>query len=446
MSDVHEFNLTVPEPVDVVFDWHKRPGAVHRLIPPWQPVHAAQEARPLRDGTAILQFPAGRQWVAQHLADEYVEGSKFADRLESRPFIVPINWHHEHRFEPVADGTAVIDRVTTSVPGPMLRSMFRYRHRQLADDLTAHRWAADKPRLTVAITGASGLVGSALAPYLTTGGHTVIRLVRHEPTGDNERRWNPDAPDPAMLDGVDAVIHLAGESIAGRFTDAHKRAVRDSRIEPTRKLARAVAAAGVPVFVSASAIGIYGADRGGETLSDVAAPGDGFLADVVRDWEASALEAESSDTRVVLVRTGIVQSPRGGALQLQRPLFAAGFGGRLGSGDQWTSWIEIDDLLDIYHRALFDPALHGPVNAVAPRPVRQREYASVLAHVLHRPALVPTPLAATRLLLGREGEREVAGASQRVLPSALTSLGHRFRFPDLEPALRHLLGKSTDPA
>ena len=445
MTDtVHEFRCQVPHPIDTVFDWHRRPGALSRLLPPWQPVEIGQQAMSLRDGTTILKFPAGRAWIAQHLPEDYADGRRFVDRLDSRPFVVPISWRHEHDFRIVGDGTELVDRVHTAVPARLVRPMFAYRHRQLADDLAAHSLSAGSPRLVVAMTGASGLVGGALAAFLSSGGHRVIRLVRGGPAGPDEVHWDPTAPDPAALDGVDAVVHLAGHSIAGRFTEEHKEQVRESRIEPTRLLARAAARAGVGVFVSASAIGIYGADRGDEVLTEDSTPGDGFLAGVVEDWERAAAQGSGDDLRVALIRTGIVQSPRGGALRLQRPLFSAGLGGPMGSGEQWVSWIGIDDLVDVYHRALVDDRVSGPVNAVAPDPVRQREYAATLGRVLHRPAILPTPSIGPRLLLGVEGEREVASASQRVTPGRLAELGHAFRFGQLDSALRHLLGRTPN--
>ena len=440
---VREFRLGLPDPVDVVFDWHRRRGGLARLLPPWQPVRIIREAPNLNDGTAVLGLPAGRTWVAQHQPQEYVEGRAFADQLASRPFLIPIKWHHRHEFQPRDAGTTLIDRVESAVPQSLLRPMFAYRHRQLADDLSSHRRFAQHPRLTVAITGSSGLVGGALAPFLTSGGHRVIHLVRHPPRSLDERQWDPAHPDAASLDGVDAVVHLAGAPIAGRFSELHMHQVRASRVEPTRLLAAAAADAGVAVFVSASAIGIYGPDRGDEIVTEDSGPGEGFLANVVRDWELAARTGAEQEPamRAVQVRTGMVQSPRGGALGLQRPLFAAGLGGRLGSGDEWISWIGIDDLLDVYLRAIADPGLHGPVNAVAPQPIRQRDYASTLGRVVRRPAVIPTPRFGPRLLLGEVGEREVAMASQRVEPGVLITARHTFRFPDLEPALRHLLGR-----
>lgn len=324
--------------------------------------------------------------------------------------------------------------------------MFGYRHRQLAGDLAAHVWAralCPEP-LTIAVTGSGGLVGSALAALLTTGGHRVIRLVRRPPGSADEREWRPLDPDPGLLDGIDAVIHLAGASIGGRFTPAHKREIRESRVRPTRALA-AVAAAGPPLraFVTASAIGLYGPQRGDEILTEDSERGEGFLADVVADWEAATTPAAAAGIRTVQVRTGIVQSPRGGSLRLMYPLFAAGLGGPVGDGSQWLSWIGLDDLLDVYLRAVTDPALAGPVNAVAPEPVRGGEYAKILGDLLGRPSALPVPAAGPRLLLGTEGAREIAEASQRVHPAALIAAGHQFRYPCLDGALRHVLGREA---
>jgi hypothetical protein len=273
----------------------------------------------------------------------------------------------------------------------------------------------------------------------------VIRLVRRPPQGADERHWQPDRPDARALEGVDAVVHLAGASIAGRFSDRHKRLVRDSRVGPTNALATTMAAMaaagdGPRVLASASAIGVYGADRGDEELTEDSVRGTGFLAALVEDWEAAAEPAREAGLRVVSVRTGIVQSARGGSLKLLRPLFAAGLGGPLGPGSQWVSWIGLDDLLDVFGRALVDPDLAGPVNAVAPNPVRNREYASTLAHVLRRPSFVPVPGIGPRLLLGAEGAHEIAQASQRVTPQRLAASGHRFRHSRLDACLRHQLG------
>ncbi|MCX6484097.1 MAG: TIGR01777 family oxidoreductase [Mycobacterium sp.] len=442
-------------PIDEVFAWHTRPGAMRRLVPPWQPMRVVKETESLADGTAILGLPAGLRWIARHDPAAYEPPRQFRDVLSSDglmtlpPRIIGW-WRHTHRFSDAGDGTTGMhDEVDTTVPGAMLRSTFAYRHRQLAEDLAAHRDAANagaKP-MVIAMTGSSGLVGTALAAFLSTGGHRVIRLVRRDPHTADERRWEPSKPAADLLDGVDAVVHLAGESIAGRFTDAHRRAIRDSRIEPTRRLAEVAAAAGggPRTFVSASAIGFYGYDCGDTVLDEDSPRGDGFLADVVADWEAATAPAADAGLRVVTVRTGIVQSSAGGTLKLLRPLFAAGLGGRLGSGRQWLSWIGIDDLLDVYYRALYDTRLTGPVNAVGPEPVRNAEYTRALAATMHRPALLPVPSFGPRLLLGKQGAVELAEANQRVRPGRLDALGHRFRSTTVTDALAHQLGHDPAP-
>ncbi|GAA1121004.1 TIGR01777 family oxidoreductase [Kribbella jejuensis] len=435
-------SVVVQAPRDEVFAWYARPGAVVRLTPPWMPVRVVQEATDLADGTAVLGFPLGLRWVARHRGARPPE--RFVDVLESAPLTWAVRWRHTHDFEEVTPGTTrVIDRIDSNVPALLLRSMVAYRHRQFADDLAAlHRATEAGMRpMTVAMTGSHGTIGTALGALLTTSGHRVVRLVRGQAKGPDERVWDVDAPAPTLLEGVDAVVHLAGASIGGRFTPAHRRAVRDSRIGPTTALARLAADTGLKAFVSASAIGYYGADRGDELLSESAGRGEGFLADVVEDWENATRPAAAGGVRVVNIRTGLVQTPAGGVLRLQFPLFAAGLGGPLGSGRQWQSWIGIDDLADIYHRALYDDALSGPVNAVAPEPVRNEEYAKTLARLLHRPALLRVPAFAPRVLLGQEGTDELALASQRVVPTRLSDLDHTFRHPDLEPALRHLLGR-----
>ncbi|MGZ3144328.1 TIGR01777 family oxidoreductase [Lentzea chajnantorensis] len=432
------YSSVVDAPLDEVFAWHERPGAIHRLTPPWHPMSVVREASTLDGGRAVLGFPLGLRWGAKHSG--YAPPHRFVDELDSAPLRWALKWRHSHEFRAEGDGTRMTDRVDTQVPGALLRSTFAYRHRQVAADLAAQRaarLAGDRPR-TIALTGAGGLVGRALGPFLTTAGHRVVRLVRGQVNGPGERRWDPDRPAPDLLAGVDAVVHLAGASIAGRFTGSHRAAIRSSRIGPTRALADLASAAGVEVFVSASAIGFYGPDRGDEELTEESERGDGFLADVVADWEAAS---KADGVRVVTVRTGLVQSPAGGTLRIFHPLFAAGLGGKLGDGHMWQSWIGIDDLLDVYHRALYDTALSGPVNAVAPEAVRNSEYTKVLAQVLHRPALLPVPSFAPKVLLGDQGARELAQASQLVRPAVLTKAGHVFRYPRLDPALRHLLGR-----
>ena len=450
-----EYASVVAHPLDKVFAWHTRPGAMRRLVPPWQPMRVVKETESLADGTAVLGLPAGLRWIARHDPAGYDPPYQFRDVLSSDgvmtlPPRVIGWWRHTHRFSDAGRGTTrVHDIVDTTVPAVALRSTFAYRHRQLAEDLAAHSDAASAGArgLTVAVTGSSGLVGTALSAFLSTGGHQVIRLVRGDPVNDGERRWVPSQPAGDLLDGVDAVIHLAGESIAGRFTASHRRAIRDSRIEPTRRLAEVAAATGgrLKTFISASAIGFYGYDCGDTVLDENSPRGDGFLAEVVADWEAATAPAAAAGLRVVRVRTRIVQAAAGGTLKLLRPLFATGLGGRLGSGRQWLSWIGLDDLLDVYYRAIYDDRLTGAVNAVGPEPVRNSDYTKALAATLRRPALVPVPSIGPRLLLGKQGAAELAEADQRVRPAMLEELGHRFRQPTVRDALAHQLGRDPAP-
>ncbi len=450
-----EHSSVVESPIDEVFAWHARPGAFTRLTPPWQPVTLKHEADSLADGTAILQLPGGLTWVSQHDPSQYDPPHRFVDVVaatgaSSLPVAALLPWRHSHEFaREGASHTRMTDRVQTPIGSKALRPMFRYRHRQLAEDLAAHRWAAaiNPDRLTIAVTGSSGLIGTALCAFLSTGGHTVIRLVRRPAHGPHEREWDPAGPDSTLLDGVDAIVHLAGASIAGRFTEAHKQAIRDSRIEPTRLLAELAAAtpSGPKVFVSASAIGIYGADCGDERVTETSSAGDDFLADVVAEWENATSPARDAGIRVSTIRTGIVQSARGGSLQIYRPLFFAGLGGKIAGGEQWVSWIDIDDLLDIYYRAVLDDRIVGAVNAVAPNPVRNVDYAKVLAKVLRRPAILPVPALGPRIVLGSEGSRNLVEGGQFVVPAALAAVGHSFRRANLEASLRHQLGRFLPP-
>ncbi|HEX9164449.1 MAG TPA: TIGR01777 family oxidoreductase [Gemmatimonadales bacterium] len=304
--------------------------------------------------------------------------------------------------------------------------------------------ALTTPR-TIAISGASGLVGTAVAKALAARGDRVLRLVR-KPPGQDEMRWDPagGAIDAPRLEGVDGVVHLAGESIAaGRWTAERKRRIRDSRVAGTRLLAGALSrlARKPAVLVSASAVGIYG-DRGDEPLDESSATGQGFLAEVGREWEAAIEPAAGAGIRVVLPRLGIVLASHGGALAKMLPPFRLGLGGPLGRGTQWMSWITLDDAVGVVLAALDRPDLAGPVNAVAPGPVTNAEFTRLLAAAVHRPAIFPVPAVALELLFG-EMAREALLASQRVLPRKLTAAGFAFGDPVLGPALRRVVSRES---
>ena len=292
----------------------------------------------------------------------------------------------------------------------------------------------------VLVSGASGLIGSAMLPALQSSGYEVTRLVRGAASGKGDVAWDPSRPlAPESVSGFDAVVHLAGESIVGRWTEAKKRRVRESRAQGTRNLAEALAAApqAPRVFISASAIGYYG-DRGEETLREESSSGSGFLPEVCREWEAAAEPATKAGIRTAQMRFGVVLSASGGALRKMLPPFRMGVGGNIGSGRQWMSWIDIDDVVAAIQHALKTETLHGPVNVVGPNPVRNAEFTKTLASVLSRPAIFPMPAFAARLVFGQMAD-ELLLASQRVEPAKLLSSGYVFLKPELRSALENLL-------
>ncbi|MGA1984878.1 MAG: TIGR01777 family oxidoreductase [Candidatus Sulfotelmatobacter sp.] len=293
----------------------------------------------------------------------------------------------------------------------------------------------------ILVSGVSGPIGAALLPSLKTRGYEITRLVRGASTGEDQIAWNPAQPiSPEIISGFDAVIHLAGESIVGRWTAEKKLKIRDSRVVGTRNLAQALAhAKNKPqVFVSSSAIGVYG-DRGDEVLNEQSAPGSGFLPDVCREWEAATKAAADAGIRTVQMRTGVVLSPKGGALGKMLTPFKMGVGGRIGNGQQWMSWIDVQDMVDAIHHIL-QSDLEGPVNMVAPKPVTNAEFTQTLAGVLSRPAIFPVPAFVVKLAFGEMGETVLLG-SQRVEPAELAAGGYQFRFSDLRASLENLLNK-----
>ncbi|HXK08581.1 MAG TPA: TIGR01777 family oxidoreductase [Vicinamibacteria bacterium] len=297
--------------------------------------------------------------------------------------------------------------------------------------------------MRVSVTGSSGLIGTALVRLLTSEGHEVGRVFR-SPTAVGAWRWDPAAGhvDARAVNGADVVVHLAGENIAsGRWSSARKARIRESRERGTRVVAEAVAGADPRprVLVCASAMGFYG-DRGDERLTESSAPGQGFLADVSRAWEDACAPARDQGVRVVNLRFGIVLSPTGGALARMLLPFRLGAGGVVGTGRQWWSWVSLDDVVGAIRHALTTPGLVGPVNVVAPNPVTNAEFTRTLGRVLARPTFFPVPAAAARLALGEMADALLL-ASARIVPQRLEATGYVFRHPELEGALRHLLGR-----
>jgi uncharacterized protein len=297
--------------------------------------------------------------------------------------------------------------------------------------------------MRIAVTGSTGLIGTALVSSLTADGHEVIRFTRSQSPAPGAARWDPvgGTIDAGALARADAVVHLAGRSIGPvRWTAKVKREILRSRVDGTRLLAQTMAGLedGPRVLVCASGIHWYG-DRGDEVLTERSPPGKGFLAEVCRQWEGAAEPARAAGIRKVHVRSGVVQAGEGGVLALQARLFRLGLGGRLGSGRQWLSWIALDDIVGVYRHAL-TTEVHGPLNGTTPNPVTNAEFTATLARVLGRPALVPVPALALRLLLGQVAD-ELVLFSARVHPAATEASGYRFQFPHLEPALRHVLSR-----
>jgi uncharacterized protein (TIGR01777 family) len=444
-----------------VFAWHARPGALERLTPPWSGISVESRDGTVRDegSQVVLRMPAGPfgvRWVSTH--HDFVDGSSFRDEQASGPFA---KWSHTHRVEPDrgdTKGCTLEDIIEYRLPlaplstmvasgtvHTMLDQTFRWRHRRTAEDLAAHARAA-LPASRIAVTGASGLVGRQLVAFLGTGGHDVYRVLRRTAGAPDEIGWDPAAGriDSNALEGMDAVVHLAGESIAsGRWTAESKRRILASRTEGTRLLCNTLArlVRKPRVLVSASAIGFYG-DRGDSRLDETSASGDGFLADVCRQWEAATAPARDAGIRVVNLRIGVVLTPLGGALAQMLTTFRFGVGGPLGSGSQFMSWISLDDLLGAILHSVATQALDGPVNATSPFPVTNAELARALGAALHRPAFLPVPAVALRALLGEMADALLL-ASARVEPRRLLDTGFVFRDPDLDGALRDMLGRNS---
>jgi uncharacterized protein (TIGR01777 family) len=398
--------------------------------------------------------PLALRWVAEH--HDVIEGRQFCDRQVQGPFA---HWDHTHRFEPVGEEESrLVDQIQYALPGgrlgervapwlePELRRQFAYRHRVTRRDLALHRRYNDEGRsLSIAVSGSSGLIGSQLLPFLTTGGHTVKRLVRSQPACRHEILWDPQTQsvEAEKLDGVDAVIHLAGESVLGWWTDAKKRRIYESRAKGTRLLAETLAALDDPpdTFVSASAVGYYG-NQGTRVVTEETPPREsGFLTEVCRAWEGATEPAAEAGIRTVQARIGIVLSPAGGALQLQWPVFWLGMGGVVGSAEQYLPWIAVDDVVGALYHLLWKKEVSGPVKLTAPSPAPAPEYAQTLARVLHRSLPFQLSPMVLKKLLGEMAE-EMVLKSVRVVPQRLQDTGYEFAYGSLEPALRHLLGRT----
>jgi hypothetical protein len=452
-------------PPDRVFAWHEHPGAFARLTPPWEAAEVVERTGTIRDGdVAVLKMRAGPwpvKWEAHHI--DYQPGRQFRDEQKSGPFS---HWSQLHRVNDDGEGGALVeDVIDYALPAGALgravgegwlhgrlRKLFAYRYFTLASDLAWHARHDGRP-LRVAIAGSTGYIGRALAAFLSTGGHEVIRLLRPRSAdhGDAVGRavlWDPHAQtiDEKGLGPVDAIVNLVGESIAGgRWTPERKRRMWESRVQSTQFLADFVARAPEPprVLINASAVGFYG-DRGQADVDENSEKGIGWLADLSGAWEDATKPALAAGVRVVLPRIAPLLTPAGGPLGKMLPFFRAGLGGRMGTGKQPMPWIVLDDLLGLLHQSLFDDRLSGPINATAPGLVSNGEFADALARMVNRPAFFPVPSFALKAAVGEMAWTVLGGA--RVRPRRLQDLNFPFRFPRMEGALAHLLGKGPLPA
>jgi hypothetical protein len=408
-------------------------------------------------GTLVLgikQGPSELKWKVRHT--EFEEGRLFKDEQVSGPFE---KWSHVHRFIPADDGGSFMeDEVEWTAPfgaaGKLfaegfidkeLERLFTFRHTRLRNDMDLHGRYSGGP-LKVVLTGGSGLIGTALTHLLISGGHSVLALSRREgSTGEDGKSWDPLAKrmDPGPFEGADALVHLAGEPLAAfRWSDEKKERILRSRREGTALLAKTLAGMDrpPPAFISGSAVGYYGA-RGDEIVTEGSRPGSGFLSMVCREWEGATGAARKAGIRVVTLRTGFVISPLGPGLGKMLPPFRAGLGGRIGSGRQYMSWIDLDDEVGLIHHALTRPGVSGPLNATAPNPVPNTGFTDTLGRVLNRPTVIPLPSLAIKGMLGEMGT-ELLLKGARVHPERAQETGYEFLFPDLEESLRHQLGRS----
>lgn len=457
-----ETRLTFASPIrasaDILYDWHSHDGAFDRLSPPWANVTVLESRGTMQSGDGkrlrLGIGPIGIPWSIVHESPE--TGLGFVDIQQSGPFA---SWKHDHRF--LADSTMASilqDQLTYTLPlgaagkivagRPVqhkLEELFHYRHRRTQGDLMRHsRFQFDSP-LRVAVTGATGLVGKVLVSFLRAGGHEVIPISRKAGSAPNEIMWNPAKGeiDATKLEGLDAIIHLAGVSIAGgRWSASRKEQILKSRVDGTSLLSKTLAGltSKPKVLVSTSAVGYYG-DAPGVLLTEDSPAGNEFLSDVCVQWEAATASASDAGIRVVNPRFGVVFSGDGGMLPLISKAFLLGGGGPLGSGKQSMSWIAIDDLLGVLLESIGNENLSGPVNAVAPKAVTNAEFTKTLAHVLRRPAFFRVPAFALRLVAGELAD-ELLLVDQAVDPKKLREAGFEFQFGSLEETFRHELGRA----
>jgi uncharacterized protein (TIGR01777 family) len=459
---IYEHKATFEAPVDQLWAWYDSPGAFRRIMPEWegiQPVEAGALVDDAKTRFRIRLGPLRPMWVARHHG--VVSGEVFNDVMEKGPFGA---WDHEHRFIGINDTSSQLDDTIqwrlpfhplTFWTAPFtvkgrLKQMFAYRTLRVRNDLERINAFAHLPRQNILISGSTGLIGLQLCAFLQAAGHHITRLVRPstvlppDAKGDATVVWNDQTGEviSGSLSGFDTVIHLAGAGIGDkRWNAKRKDLIKTSRTVPTAHLANLLAKAEQPpkAFLCGSAVGYYG-NRGDERLTESSEPGDNFLAETCMAWEASATPAIEAGIRTVFLRTGIVTTPMGGALQKLLLPTNLGAGGPVGGGKQYYSWISLDDQIYAIHHLMMKDGCEGVYNLTAPNPVTQKAFAKVLGKVMRRPAFAPAPGFALRLLLGEMAQALVLDG-QRVEPTRLVESGYVFTHNDLESCLRQCLGR-----
>ena len=448
----------MPVSADELSAWHFREGALTRLIPPWENARVIRTSGPLANGSLVVielrKGPVKIHWYAIH--DRVEPGKGFRDTQQKGPFH---KWVHEHRFQPLESGKSTLeDCVNYQEPFPPLgrwfgagfirgelNRQFQFRHARTFNDLRRGAERNNGAPKTVAISGATGMVGRQLAGFLSCAGDTVRRIVRTtKGARDGDILWNQTSGefDLAKLEGCDAVVHLAGENIAGgRWTDQRKKLILSSRVDGTRQLCQALARLKnkPKVLICASGVGFYGAGDD-KQFDETSALGKGFLAQICKEWESATQAASDAGIRVVYMRIGIVISAQGGVLAKLLTPFLFGAGGPIAGGRQGMSWIALDDLIAAITFAIDNENISGALNATAPAPLSNRDFGLVLARVLHRPFLAPLPAFVVRAIFGEMGE-ELLLQGAFVQPKKLLEHGFRFDFPKLESVLRFELGR-----
>ncbi len=460
-STSFSYESVIPADASDVFSYYGRNLSILRLTPPWETLNLLNITESMKAGSTIdLRIRLGclkTSWQVKRV--EFANNRTFVMSQSRGPFR---HWKHTQSIRSLGDGTSSLrDLIQFSLPfgqfsnnrlgnylaRKRLERLFSYRHSITQSDMRHCTQMKTYPKTKVAITGGNGLIGSELSVYLQAQGHQVTILSRSGKSriwGVPAEQWDPrsKAADWEKLEGIDSWIHLAGENLAsGRWTSKKMRSLRNSRVESARFLAEGFKKMSNPpkVFIGASGIGYYG-DGAEAELTETESKGSGFLADLCEDWEGASAEMEAMGIRRVILRMGMVLTPKGGALAKLLPLYKAGLGGRQGRGTQYWSWIAMDDLLRVFHVAMLNPHFRGVYNAVSPTPVQNHEFSSILAGKVNRPGVCSVPGGVLKFLLGKMANESLL-ASQRVLPQRLKECGIQFDFPTLDLALSHLLGK-----